>query len=151
MDPKPKGSFCRAHSLSVIKLPIARMDSPMFQYFVEPEEVLEGWLKESTSKVGIWRTCPRNLRTSMQKQTSAGRNALLARRDFSSSAEIFFPADFIEEVLETFSKRIQMHSFRIRVAAGEKNTKVNPAKCPRPSRVGFGFRVEVCQLELLRR
>ena len=120
----------------------------MFQYFVEPEGVLEGWLKESTSKVGIWWTYPRNL------CTSAGGRALLARRDISSPAEIFssiFPADFIGDVLSTILEANPDAFYSNTGSHGTRNTKVNPADVYQASRVGFGFRIEGCQLELLRR
>ena len=61
--------------------------------------------------------------------SSAGGRALLARKDFSSPAEIFasiFPPDFIEEVLETILEANPDAFFSNTGSHGTRNTKVNP-------------------------
>ena len=82
--------------------------------------------------------------------TSAGGRALLARRDFSSPAEIFasiFPADFIEDVLAIILEANPDAFFSNTGSHGTRNTKVKPADVS----CRVWIQVEGCQLELLRR
>ena len=118
----------------------------MFQYVVEPERVLEGWLKESSNqraRFGIWWTNPRNLCTSMQKRHRQEGVLFWLQGTFLRLLRSLPPSSqlILEDILATILDANPDAFFE----CGKPRDKTYQGQsggcvCTRPSRVGFGFR-----------